>query len=487
MANATGQGGQLFLTLCYNALLARLISPHDFGLVAMALVATSFLQVFKDAGLSTATIQREDITNAQVSNLFWINVAAGTVAMLAMAGVAPLIAWFFKQPGLIDASLALSTSFLMEGLVVQHVAILNRQMRFKVLAAVELSCTAGGFAVGIGMALAGFGYWSLVGAALSTGAFRVASVWTLSRWRPRRPVRGSGTRKLVRFGADLTMVGLVYSLSRNCDTLLVGRYLGSDALGLYSRATVLLMRPLERAIAPIYAVIVPALSRLQNEPVRYRSAFVCVYEGLAIAAFILSALLFPLSDLLVEVILGADWRAAVPIFAALTLALIYMSLAVSTSWLCTSQGRGRDLLLIACIGAVIMITAFLAGLPFGPAGVAVAYSAANLLLTLPVTFYIAGRTGPVTSRDLWFAAIHHVPVFVSVLAATWLAHDWLVGTAPLFVRLVLCLAIGSSAGLATVWWSPKSRRVVDALMSHLNEFRGHHASGLRADVDPSAS
>src|SRR5439155_12259017 len=193
--------------------------------------------------------------------------------------------------------------------------------------------------------------------------------------------------------------------SRGCDGLLIGRYLGSDAVGLYSRATALVMRPLERLIAPIYAVIVPALSRLQTEPERYRRAFVQVFDGLAIAAFLLAGLLLPLSAALVKVILGDKWDAAAPIFAALTPAFVYLPLATATSWLYTSQGRGRDLLVTACVGAAIMVGAFLAGLPFGATGVAIAYSSSSLLAILPVTFYMAGRTGPVATGDLWFAAI----------------------------------------------------------------------------------
>src|SRR5262249_46778864 len=151
-------------------------------------------------------------------------------------------------------------------------------------------------------------------------------------------------RPLVRFGADLTLVGVVYALSRGCDSLLIGRYLGSDAVGLYSRSTALLTRPLDRLMAPIYTVIVPALSLLQSEPERYRSAFLQVYEGLAIAAFVLAGLLFSLADVVVKVILGSQWDAAAPIFSALTFAFVYLPLATATSWLYTSQGRGRDLL-----------------------------------------------------------------------------------------------------------------------------------------------
>lgn len=466
-----GQLTQLVLTVAYNAILARLLSPHDFGIVAMAMVAAGLLQIFKSAGLSTATIQRENITRAQVSNLFWINVAIGCAAMLAMAATAPMVASFFHQPELVSVSVALSVGFLLEGVIVQHMAILSRQMRFTLVAGLDLSCTAAGSLVGVIMALTNWGYWSLVGATLSTGAFRVTAVWSLSRWRPERPTRRNGTGSLVKFGADLTLVGVVYAVSRGCDALLIGRFIGIDAVGLYSRATALVTRPLERLLAPVYAVIVPALSRLQSEPERYRKVFIQVFDGVAIVSFGLTGLVFPLADPLVRVILGDKWDAAIPIFAALTLAFLSRPLATATSWLYTSQGRGRDLLVTACIEATLIVGAFLGGLPFGATGVAVAYSATTLLVVLPLTFHIGGRRGPVTTSDLWRATTSHLPIFGMVLATTWLTRDWIAPSLPPISQLVFSSAIGCLVGLATTLAFPRSRRVMIALLARLKNLK----------------
>ena len=476
LATGGGRGGQIVLTFAYNAIIARLLGPHDFGLVAMAQVVGNVLQVFRDAGLSTATIQRAEITNAQVSNLFWVNVVVGLGAMCGMAVTAPLVARFFHQPELLNIALVMSLGFLLEALAVQHMAILNRQMRFTLIAGLDLGCVAAGFLVAVLMALTNWGYWSLVGATLSTSAFRIAAVWTASGWHPQRPVLNSGTRPLVRFGADLTLVGVVYAFSRGCDSLLIGRFLGSDAVGLYSRATALLTRPLELAMGPIYIVIVPALSRLQSEPERYRRAYLQMFEGLVIGAFLVAGLLFPMAEEIVRVVLGNKWMAATPIFQALTLAFVYLPLATATSWLYTSQGRGRDLLVAASIGAAITVGGFLMGLPFGPTGVAIGYSASSIFGLLPITFYMAGRSGPVTTGDLWSASISHVPVFVTVLAATWFARESFVPAASPLVQLIVCLTFGSAAGMAAIWGLPRSRRTLRALLTQI--------SGLRGDLAP---
>lgn len=470
IVSAVAQGSQLVLTFAYTAVLARLLSPRDFGLVAMGTSIAAFLQVFKEAGLSTATIQRENITHAQVSNLFWINVGIGAMAAIAMAGSAPLIALFFRQPALIGITVALSFGFLFDGLGVQHMALLNRQMKFKAISVIDVGSVAAGFVVGAIMALTGWGYWALVGTTLSTAAFRVTAIWTVSQWRPQAPVRRSGTRPLVRFGADLTLVGVVYAFARGSDNLLIGRFLGSEAVGLYSRATALLNRPIDRLTSPIYAVIVPVLSRLQTEPDRYRLAFLQVFEGLAIGGFIFAGLFLPLAHPTVSVVLGHRWEGAAPVFAALTVAAIYLPLSNSTSWLYTSQGRGRDLLITSVIAACVMIGSFVVGLPFGPTGVAIAYSASGVLIQLPITCYVAGRSGPVSGKDLWVAFFRHVPVGIVVLGVTWLAALSTPRLVPL-ARLLVCIPAGVLAAGACIALFPHTRGIATRAFRALSEMR----------------
>ena len=464
VATAGGQGCQIVLTFAYNVVLARLITPGEFGLVAMAMVFAGFVQIFKDAGLSTATIQREDITQAQVSNLFWLNAAMGAGAMVTMMAAAPLVARFFHHPELVTIVIAISVSLPLEALAVQHTAILNRQMRFGLVSAIDLGCTAAGCLIGAIMAVSGWGYWSLVGTLLSTVILKVTCVSLLSGWYPQRPSRHSGTRPLIGFGTHLTLVGVVSSLWRSCDSLLIGRYFGADALGLYSRSTVLVTRPLERLLWPIYSVVVPSLSRLQKEPQRYRRAFLQVFEALTMTGFFLAGLLYPLAGTLVIVILGRKWSAAAPIFAALTLLCLSRPSATAAAWLFTTQGRGRDLLVTACAEAAIFVAAFVVGVHFGPTGLAIAYSAASLTATVPLTLYLGGRKGPVRAHDMWFCMLSHSPMFATTVAATWLAREWMFRTATPVLQLFGCLTIGTGVGIATLWAFPKSQRAARTVL-----------------------
>ena len=187
------QGAQFLLNLAYIMVLARLLVPQDFGLVAMVTTVTGFLRIFQDAGLSTATVQRQEITHAQVSNLFWVNVGRGRCHYSVRGRLAPVIAWFYHEPRLIGITLVLSITFLLASSTVQHVALLNRQMRFGVIAVIDVISMLAGYLTGIGMALWKYGYWSLV----------VANVWFRSPsgscWRGQFRTGGldclRGTRK----------------------------------------------------------------------------------------------------------------------------------------------------------------------------------------------------------------------------------------------------------------------------------------------------
>jgi len=463
LVTGLSQGALFVLTLGSIAALARLLPPADFGLLAMVTTITGFLRIFNDAGLSTATVQRQGITHAQVSNLFWANVAiAGTITVL-LALCAPLIAWFFREPRLVGITLALCVTFLLTGSSVQHLAVLKRQMRFKAIAVIQISSAAAGMGIGIGMAWFGWGYWSLVVMQLTTPVLACILTWWMSHWRPQWPARGSGTRSLLGFGANLTVSSFLWSLARGADGVIIGRMFGSASLGLYSRAQALLVRPIEQFIAPVEAVFLPTLSRLQDQPERYRRVTLQIYEIMAVSSFLFSGMLLALSLPLTLVVLGPQWREAAPIFAGFSLVALYSPVACVSSWLLSSQGRGQEFLLQSTVAAAVTVLAFLAGSPFGPAGIAMAYSAACILVHLPVAYHIAGRRGPVRAKDLWSRFFTHLPVWIVVSGATFLAHSFFSAAAPL-TQLLLCGPAGLLAGATFILIYPPSRKVAAGLM-----------------------
>lgn len=464
----SSQAGKFFLSLVSTMILARLLTPRDFGLVVMVTTVTSFLRVFKDAGLSIATVQRERITHAQVSNLFWINVAISALSTLIVAALAPVIAWFYHNPRLMSITLLLSITFLISGSTVQHQALLKRQMRFKALALIEVSSMAVGVLVGVVMALLGYRYWSLVGSSVSMETAGLILTWSVSRWRPGLPTRRSGTGPLLSFGAHRTAGDFILSLARGSDNLLIGHFYGAAAVGLYSRASALLMKPLEQFLSPINAVFMPALSRLQSHPERYRSTFLRLYEAIALLAFLFTGLFLALARPLTLVLLGPKWEQAAVIFGGFTVAALCIPLANASAWLFISQGRGRDMFVTQSINACAVVLSFVAGLPFGPVGVAIAFSISNLLVRVPIYYFSVGRRGPVTTADLWRVFFRHLPVWVVVFSATFIALVLAARFTPL-LQLLICVPAGLIAGGAMIFCFTSQRRVASHLLDTLRE------------------
>jgi O-antigen/teichoic acid export membrane protein len=458
LITAAAQGVQFFLNLAYIMVLARLLTPREFGLVAMVTIVMDFLRIFQDPGLSTATVQRQQISHAQVSNLFWVNVSVGGLATLLVAASAPAIAWFYREPQLVGITLALSVTFLLSSSAVQHIALLNRQMRFGMIAMINVVSLFTGYLTGIGMALHKYGYWSLVGASVIQAAVSLVLALLISRWRPRLPSRRTETLGLLSFGANITVGTLIYSLARSADSLLIGRLFGAAAVGLYSRGSILLMRPVQQFILPINAVLVPALSRIQDQHDRYRRTFLQVFEAIALMTFLFTGLCLALSRPLTLAVLGPKWEAASVIFAGFTLAALSYPLINAFTWLLASQGRGKDWVLNNAIVSSITFCSFLVGLPFGPAGVAISYSISCVLLQLPFVYYIAGRKGPVSTKDLWMGTLRHLPVWGIVCGTAWLARTFVSGATP-WTQLFLCAPIALLAAAAYIGLSTPSRRV----------------------------
>lgn len=465
------QAGKFGLHLLGIVVLARLLTPEDFGLIAMVSAVIGFVRVFKDAGLSMATVQREGITHAQVSNLFWINVAVSALIGVALSVAAPLVARFYEEPRLVAITVALCGGFVVSALTGQHMALLSRQMRFKAIAGIDIASIVVGLLVGVIMSVLHFSYWSLVGMNLTTAALAFALTWWASGWRPQLPRRHSGTASLVRFGFHLTAANFIYAIARGVDSILIGRLYGADALGLYTRASALVARPLENFIGPIDAVFVPAFSRLQTQPVRYRRIFLLVYETLALTGSVFTGLLLGLAYPLTVVVLGPKWEGAATIFAGFAAVALFVPLCSACTWLMTSQGRGKDSLVSSVIVSGVTVVAFIVGIPYGAAGVAISYSISGILIQIPALYFIAGRGGPVRTADLWKSTAPYLPVWIIVAATTWFAAVQVPNSSPL-LQLIVGTCSGLLVGALFVAISARARAVVSNLLDVLRQFPG---------------
>lgn len=407
------QGLQLVLGMAGTVVLARLLDPTDYGFVSMSAVVIGFASIFKDAGLSEATVQRATITHKQASTLLWLNVGLGAFLMLAVAAAAPAVAWFYGTPPLTPITVAFAVGFPVGALGVQHAALLRRQMRFGVLAGAELASAFVGLVVTVVLAWRGARYWSLVVGRLAESLSFTVGAWLVSGWRPGLPSRGSGVRSMLAFGGNLTGFSMINYFARNVDNLLIGKYWGAEQLGLYSRAYQLLLLPIRQLNSPIGAVAVPALSRLADNPERYREAYSRILEKIAIVTMPGAAFAIVTSDWLVRVALGPRWSEVGPLFALLAVSAFVQSLANTTGWLFVSQDRTRDLLRWGMIGANLTTLGIVIGLPRGATGVAASYSITFLCLTTPLLFWFVGRKGPVGPWEFYRIA---APAFFAAMA-----------------------------------------------------------------------
>jgi PST family polysaccharide transporter len=464
----TSQGTGVLLTAIMTVVTARLLTPADFGLVAMVTAITGLGQAFADLGLSEATIQRKEISHEQVSALFWINVAIGLGLMLVMIGLAPVLAWFYRQPRLKDITFVLSLTFLIGGLRVQHNALIQRQMRFAAMAIRDVATYVVAVTIVIAMALRGAGYWALVAYPLTYNSTAVALTWMMVRWIPGLPRRGAKVGSLVAFGGNVAGSYVVNYLNRSTDHVLLGWYWGASPLGLYSRAYNLLLRPVSQLNAPLSTIMVPALSRLQNDPERFARYYLRTANLIMWIATPIFGFLFVAAEPVILLVLGHQWRAAAPVFRFLCIAALALLLSSPTNWLLVCRGQSGRLLKLVLILTPIFVGSYVVGLPFGIKGVALS-SSLVLVGIFPWVLRYAFRGTQLTLLRLGRAIL--CPVSLS-LAGVALGECALHLIAPqgivlqlLVVALGFAVAYSLSALLASV------RQEAMSLRRLFNEFR----------------
>jgi O-antigen/teichoic acid export membrane protein len=454
---------------------ARLLTPADFGLVAMATAVTGLGQAFADLGLSEATIQRQDISHEQVSALFWINVAIGLGLMLVTIGLAPVLAGFYRQSQLKDITFVLSLTFLIGGLRVQHNALLQRQMRFLAMAIRDVTAYGVAVSATIIMAWRGAGYWALAGYPLILNATAVALTWMMVRWIPGLPRRSAKVRSLVAFGGNVAGSYCINYLIRSADSVLLGRYWGAGPLGLYSRAFNLLMRPVNQLNAPLSTILVPSLSRLQNYPERFARYYLRTVNLIMWIATPIFGFLFVTAEPVIILMLGHQWREAAPVFQILCIAALAQLLSSPTNWLLVSLGQSGRMLKLLIILTPVFVGSYIVGLPFGIKGVALSGSLV-FVGVFPWILKYTFRGTLLTLRSLGKAI--YLPIVLS-LAGVLLAEIALHVIAPLHIISQLCVAaLGFAAAYALSALIPQARVEAKSLGKLFNELRLSNQKGV---------
>jgi polysaccharide transporter, PST family len=393
-------------TICQSILilgsitLARLLTPKDFGLVAMVTVFSGILLEFGSLRLSDATVQKRDLQQHQVSALFWINTGAGVAVAGILALCAPLIAKFYREPRLIPIVIAISSTFVLGGLCTQQLALLQRRMEFRRMAILDITATAFSVVMAIGTALCGFGYWALVVRRIGYGLASTVGIWSTSRWRPGKPMVDEGVRSMLKFGANnLGSYSLTY-FSRNMDNLLIGWRLGPGALGFYDRAYQIFVMPVYQLMNPLATVAVSALSRISDDRDRYVRYFSKSLKMMAFFAVPLSACVTVAGRDIVITVLGQKWAGAGRILQAFGPGIVVMLINGKQQWLHISLGRADRFLRWNLLRFLVTGTFLICGLRYGVMGVAVASVSAFYVLAVPGIIY-AGKPVRLSLKEYW--------------------------------------------------------------------------------------
>jgi O-antigen/teichoic acid export membrane protein len=440
-AAIAGSAGNFALGIGSVVILARLLTPADFGVVTMVTTFSLLLRSFGLNGFTELIMQREEITDSLASNLFWINLGIGSILALAFASSGWLLALFYHNSAVVQVTEGMSLTIGIGCLGYIHLGLLQRAMRFRATAIISFSAQVLQFIVSIVLAMAGWHYWALVWGSVAQTAAVAAGVWLTCRWMPSLPSRAEGTGSGLKFAANVYSHFAFSYLTRNTDNLLVGWRFGARALGFYKRAYDLFVMPETQLLAPLSAVVVSTLSRVNQDREQFQRYFLRTISVLALVGMGIGADFALVGVDLFRFLLGPGWEEAGRIFALFGPGIGVMLLYNTHGWIHLSIGRPERWFRWGLLEFGCTVTLFLLTLPWGPSGIAFAWTASYFLLMFP-GFWYAGKPigmgiGPVFAVIWKFFAASVGAAFGTALitrAAPYFATA--IGTMGAFVRMV---------------------------------------------------
>lgn len=475
-------GAQWFVQLSQFAvsiLLARLLLPADYGLVGMALVITAFVALFGNLGLGAALIQTKDIDEETISTAFWATVIAGVTLLAVVFVAAPYVAEFYREPRVTDVARVAALGLLFGPMNSIVTSLLERHMRYRAVAALDVATALLGQATAVGFALFGMGVWSLVAGTLVAQATRVPLAFAFDRWTPKFIFNTARLKELLSFGGYVLAFNFVNFFNRNLDKLIIGRTLGAAQLGYYDMAYQAMLKPLQNVSDTIGRPLFPALSSLQGKQTEAAEAYRRIVTLISLVTFPAMFGLSAVAADFVVVVLGPQWAPSVPVLQILALTGAVQSVSSTVGSVYLSQGRSDLMFKIGVVGMIAIAVAFLVGAHWGIVGVAFAYTLATLGLWF-MSQQIANRLLRLNNYKFWKSLIPavrgSVVMTIAVIAVRALMID---SDAPTALRLSVCVATGVSvyAGILLLDPHPDVRAFRNRVLSELR-LREHTGRNL---------
>lgn len=437
--------GREAISVLILMVLTRLLGPEAFGLVALAVIFTDFVEIFLDQGFSAAIVQRANLEQEHLDTAFWISVLTGILLTVGSIAASGWVATFFQEPRLASVLSWLSITFIFGALSSTQMAILQRKLAFKNLAARSMTAKAVGGIVGVSLALAGFGVWSLVAQKLAANLAAIIVLWRTSDWRPGFNLSKKHFKELFSFGVSVAGNNILTELVRHSDDFLIGYFLGTTLLGYYTIGYRLLLVIMRLVTGIINAVAFPTFARLQQNPERMLRAFYNVTQYTSLLAFPVFIGLGILAPELIPALFGEKWGPSIPVMQVLALFGILQSVLAFNGSVMRASGKPSWQFSIMLLNAVCSVIGFSLAVHWGIVAVAASLVIVGYLLA-PISYIAMSRLIQVNFRT-------YLGQFVAPLSASLIMVIVIVGLKHVLkhqeLNLYLQLSIYLTAGVLT--------------------------------------
>jgi len=381
--NGVGNIARQILMVVTLIVMARFLTPEDFGVFAILMIFVTFMNIFASMGTSQAVIHLDNPDQRMLSSIFYFNIVMG----LALFGLLYVLAWpiatVFEQPGMVHLLQLVGLSFIITTASLVQKALLEKAMLFKRVVMIETMALTLSSIAGMASAVYGLGIYSLIIMALSNAGILSVSLWLNSHWRPSLKFAIDDIKQIWSYSFNLTSFGFINYFARQSDHFLIGKFIGSGALGVYSLAYKIMLYPLENVSRVIVRVLFPAFSEVKHDNVRFKSGYLKAITFIALVTFPIMFGLVVTAENFVDVVFGDQWSQMIVLLIILAPIGLMQSIVTTVGSIYLAKGTTSLMFRIGAVSAVVTVLSFIIGIPFGVEGVAIAYAIANLIMLYP--------------------------------------------------------------------------------------------------------